>query len=254
MHFNKMEGLGNDFVVIDASVHVTPDLVRNLCDRRRGIGADGVLQVSHGDDGVRMGYWNADGSEAEMCGNGLRCVARYAFDRGLVDDKEFDVQTPRGPLRVEASEEPRVEIGQVVLGDKFVFEGFDFRHVLVGNPHAVTVVDDVQQAPVREIGALLERSTAGGVNVEFVRVHNRGRLEMRVWERGVGETLACGSGMVASAAVTRDLGLTGNDVAVVVSGGVGTVDLAGARAWLIGPARYVFAGEIQSEATGPVSN
>jgi diaminopimelate epimerase len=244
MHFDKMEGLGNDFVVLDASVEVTPELVRKLSDRRRGIGADGVLQVSLSGGGVRMGYWNADGSQAQMCGNGLRCVARYAFDRGLVDEKEFDVLTPTGRLQVEAGEEPRVELGPTELGDNFEFQGLNFRAVMVGNPHAVTLVADPRLARVREVGASLERSTPGGINAEFVQVVDEGRLEMRVWERGVGETLACGSGMVAAAVVTRDLGLTGEQVAVGVPGGIGTVELGERTAWLRGPARYVFAGEI----------
>lgn len=254
MKFFKMEALGNDFIVLDASVEVTPGLVRGLCDRRRGIGADGVLQVSLADDGVRMGYWNADGSEAEMCGNGLRCVARYAFDQGMVEGREFEVVTPRGKLRVLAAEEPRVEMGQVVLNETFGFEGLEFRKVMVGNPHAVTLIPDVQQAPVKEIGALLERSTPGGVNVEFVRVVDDGRLEMRVWERGVGETLACGSGMVAAVAVTRSLGLTGSQVAVAVPGGVGTVEFNEESARLSGPARYVFGGDIPPVSTGPGSD
>lgn len=244
MHFDKMEGLGNDFVVLDASVEVTPELVRKLSDRRRGIGADGVLQVSLAEGGVGMDYWNADGSEAEMCGNGLRCVARYAFDRGLVDEKEFDVLTPTGRLRVEAGEEPRVELGPIELWHEFEFQGLNFHAVLVGNPHAVTLVADPRLARVSEVGASLEQSTPGGVNVEFVHVIDDARLDMRVWERGVGETLACGSGMAAAAAVTRHLGLTRSEVAVTVPGGVGTVELGERSAWLRGPARYVFAGEI----------
>lgn len=244
MHFDKMEGLGNDFVVLDSSVEVTPELVRRLSDRRRGIGADGVLQVSLREDGVRMGYWNADGSEAEMCGNGLRCVARYAFDRGLVDEKEFDVITPTGRLRVEAGEYPRVELSPIELGDEFEFRDLKFWSVSVGNPHAVTLVADPRLARVREIGASLEQSTPGGVNVEFVQVLDDAHLDIRVWERGVGETLACGSGMAAAAAVTRHLGFTSSEVAVAVPGGVGTVELSDRSAWLRGPARYVFAGEI----------
>lgn len=244
MHFDKMEGLGNDFVVLDASIEVNPELVRMLSDRRRGIGADGVLQVTLGDGGVRMAYWNADGSAAEICGNGLRCVARYAFDRGMVDDKEFAVLTPRGQLRVEASEDPRVEMGPVELGDNFEFEGHKFQWARVGNPHAVTLVADVWEEEVTKIGRSLEQSTPGGTNVEFVHVHDDSHLEMRVWERGVGETLACGSGMVAAVAVSRHLGLTGGDVSVTVPGGVGTVELTPGSAWLSGPASYVFSGEI----------
>lgn len=244
MHFDKMEGLGNDFVVLDASVEVNPDLVRRLSDRRRGIGADGVLQVTLADGGVRMGYWNADGSAAEMCGNGLRCVARYAFDRGMVDGKEFAVLTPRGPLRVELNEDPRVELGPVELGNNFEFDGQKFQWASVGNPHAVTLVSELREEEVASIGRSLEQATPGGTNVEFVNVLDDSRIEMRVWERGVGETLACGSGMVAAVAVSRHLGLTGAAVSVTMPGGVGTVELTPGSAWLSGPAHYVFSGEI----------
>lgn len=244
MHFDKMEALGNDFVVIDASVEVNPDLVRELADRRRGIGADGVLQVTLADSGVRMGYWNADGSSAEMCGNGLRCVARYAFDRGMVENTEFRVFTPRGPLRVQVNQDPRVEVGPVELGNNFEFEGQMFRSAKVGNPHAVTLVSDVWEAEVASNGRSLDESTPGGTNVEFAHVLDGSHIEMRVWERGVGETLACGSGMVAAVAVSRQLGLTGDVVAVSAPGGVGMVELSQGSSWLSGPARYVFSGEI----------
>lgn len=244
MRFDKMEGLGNDFVVVDGSVSVDAALVRRLTDRRRGIGADGLLQVSLDQGSVRMGYWNADGTPAEMCGNGLRCVARYAFDRGLVNEKEFEIATSVGPLRVEVADEPRVELGPVDIGESFEYAGMIFLRASVGNPHAVTLVADPEVAPVAEMGSSLERSTPVGINVEFVHVVNDAQLEMRVWERGVGETLACGSGMVAAAAVTRHLGMTGDAVVVNVPGGAGRVELGRETAWLSGPAHYVFSGEI----------
>jgi diaminopimelate epimerase len=244
MRFVKMEGLGNDFVVVDGTVRVEPDLVRRLCDRHRGIGADGLLQVSNDGTVVVMGYWNADGSGAEMCGNGLRCVARYALDSGLATGEEFSVLTPAGLRRVIAASEPRVEVGEVEIGEPLTFQGRRFTRVSVGNPHAVTMVEDVGAAPVAAVGAALEAATPGGINVEFVHLVARHRLEMRVWERGVGETLACGSGMVAAAAVALQGGRIEPGVEVTVPGGTGLVELDGSRAWLTGPARYVFEGEI----------
>jgi diaminopimelate epimerase len=238
-----MEGLGNDFVLVGPEVNVDADLVRGLCDRRRGIGADGLLQVSSSNGVVVMGYWNADGSTAEMCGNGLRCVARYAFDQGLAADAEFEVLTPAGRRRVAVSDQPRVETGPSSVSTPFLFENRDFVPVRVGNPHAVTIVGDVGAADVAGIGARLEAATPQGVNVEFVRVADRSQLEMRVWERGVGETLACGSGMVAAVAVAHHLGLVDEVVTVRVPGGEGEVALAGGTSWLTGPARYVFGGE-----------
>jgi diaminopimelate epimerase len=243
LKFVKMEGLGNDFVLLGPEENVDADLVQKLCDRRRGIGADGLLQVSSSDGVIVMGYWNSDGSTAEMCGNGLRCVARFAFDQGLAPDAEFDVVTPAGSRRVQVSDSPRVETGPTSVSTPFLFENRDFMPVRVGNPHAVTIVGEVGAADVAGIGARLEAATPEGVNVEFVRVADRTHIEMRVWERGVGETLACGSGMVAAVAAAHHLGLVDELVTVRVAGGEGVVALAGDTSWLTGPASYVFSGE-----------
>ncbi|MEX0667704.1 MAG: diaminopimelate epimerase, partial [Acidimicrobiia bacterium] len=151
MHFTKMEGLGNDFVVVDGSVVVTPQLVRRLTDRRRGVGADGLLRVTVEEGLVRMEYWNADGGVAEMCGNGLRCVARYAVDRGLVSGTTFTIMTPVGERQVTVADEPRVELGLAEVRDSFEFQGFWFHRVGVGNPHAVAFVQDLSSAPVTEL-------------------------------------------------------------------------------------------------------
>jgi diaminopimelate epimerase len=244
MQFTKMEGLGNDFVVVDDTVLVDPALVRRLTDRRRGVGADGLLQVTLENGIVRMGYWNADGSPAEMCGNGLRCVARYAVDRGLVSGLTFEILTPVGPRRVQFSDEPRVEIGRVDVQESFEFEGWLFHRVTVGNPHAVAFVEDLSAAPVHQLGSELGRLTPGGINVEFVRVVDPHKIEMRVWERGIGETLACGSGMVAAAAAAHRLGFSRAEVAVGVPGGDGLVELEDSSSWLTGPVSYVFTGDL----------
>lgn len=239
-----MEGLGNDFVVVDGSTVIEPQMVRSLCNRHRGVGADGVLQVTANAGVVVMGYWNADGSPAEMCGNGLRCVARYALDFDLAEGEEFEVLTSAGLRRVVATTDPTVEVGAVEVGESFSFQGHHFWRASVGNPHAVTFVEEVAAAPVATIGPALEEATPTGTNVEFIKVLSPYQLEMRVWERGVGETLACGSGMVAAAAVAVHRGQVESKVEVAVPGGVGLVELTGSQAWLTGPARYVFAGEI----------
>ncbi len=243
MRFVKMEGLGNDFVVVGPEIAMDGDLVRRLCHRRLGVGSDGVLQVSPADGVVVMGYWNADGSTAEMCGNGLRCVARYAFDRGFASSDSFEVLTPVGSRQVVVADRPRVETGPTSTGDLFVFEGREFIPVQVGNPHAVVMVPDVDAEDVAGVGARLEAFTPAGVNVEFVRVVDPTVLEMRVWERGVGETLACGSGMVAAVVAAHRLGLSEQVVTVRVRGGEGGVSLTSDTSWLTGPARYVFSGE-----------
>ena len=247
MKFTKMEGLGNDFVVVDESVEVSPDLVRRLSDRHFGVGADGVLQVTVEDGGVRMRYWNADGSVAQMCGNGLRCVARFAVDRGLAAGPSFTIETPVGRRQVTVSDDPRVELGPVELLGSFEFESWVFHRAEVGNAHAVTFVADLSVSPVAELGSELARLTPGGINVEFVRVVDRQKIEMRVWERGVGETMACGSGIVAAAAVSQSLGFTDSEVIVRVPGGDGTVELDGITSWLVGPVSYAFTGEIADD-------
>ncbi|MDP3984348.1 MAG: diaminopimelate epimerase [Acidimicrobiia bacterium] len=244
MNFVKMEGLGNDFVVVGDEVALDPALIRRLCDRRRGIGGDGLLQVGGGGQVVVMGYWNADGSPAEMCGNGLRCVTRYAIDHGIAAGETFVVATPAGERRVFAGEEPRVELGRVVVGDPFEFADLQFFRASVGNPHAVTFVAEVDGAPVATVGAALEAAEPAGVNVEFVHVRDQAQLEMRVWERGVGETLACGSGMVAAAAVSHHLGFTDADVSISAPGGTGRVELEANTSWLTGTVRYVFSGSV----------
>lgn len=240
MKFTKMHGLGNDFVVLDAEVSVDPDLVRRLCDRHLGVGGDGVLTVGVSDELVTMGYWNADGSPAEMCGNGLRCIARLAVDRGLASPGRFEVRTPAGVKRVEVGDEVRVDLGMPVVGDGIEHDGRFFRTVDVGNPHAVTEVDDVAQAPVETVGRALQAVFPSGVNVEFA-TFDATEVAMRVWERGVGETLACGSGIVAVAAVARRSG-AGDVITVTMPGGTARVEFEDAGAWLVGPAEYVFEG------------
>lgn len=241
MNFVKMHGLGNDFVVLDSDVDVTPDLVRSLCDRHFGVGADGVLTIGVEDDVLTMGYWNADGSAAEMCGNGLRCVARVAVDRGLASAGSFTVETPAGPRRVIVSDEIKVDLGLPVIGEMIEVGGRYFRNVNVGNPHAVTEVEDVAGTPVGDVGSTLQGSFTDGVNVEFIQIDGR-TVDMRVWERGVGETLACGSGIVAAAAVARRNG-GGDEITVTTPGGTARVEFDdGGAAWLIGPAEYAFEG------------
>jgi len=244
VQFVKMEGLGNDFVVFEGPLGLTARQVIELCDRRRGVGADGVLVVTALGDGVRMEYWNADGTPAEMCGNGPRCVARRAVDLGMVSDREFVVATPVGPRRVMVGEEDvTVDVGPSRVGDPVTVDGVTYHRADVGNPHVVTLVDDPSRVAVGEVGPRVERRFPGGVNVEFVAVQAPAALTVRVWERGVGETQACGTGAVASVAVGRHLGVTGSDVEVGLPGGVARVRLEAEHSWLTGPAVTVFEGD-----------
>lgn len=246
MRFTKMEGLGNDFVVVE-DAPAGPDQVRAWCDRRHGIGADGVLFVG---PEPSMQYWNADGSPAEMCGNGLRCVARYAVDHGWSREGEwFSVSTPVGSRRALVDGElVTVEIGPVKLGDAIQIDGAEYRRASLGNPHAVRIVADPDSLDVTEVGPLVAGAPAfpEGANVEFVALTSAGRIRMRVWERGVGETLACGTGMVAAAAVAA--GTDGGAVDVEVPGGRAQVTFRHGTGYLTGPARTVFTGELEPDA------
>lgn len=240
-----MQGLGNDFVVVEGPMVLTPHEIGELCDRRFGIGADGVLVVTNVDP-VRMEYWNADGSHAEMCGNGLRCVARYAYDRGWATDRNFSIQTAVGTRGVRVLEDGvEVELGRTTVTGHATIKGDRYHLIDVGNPHAVVEVDDPETADVAGVGEALQADDffPSGTNVEFVTISDRG-VKMRVWERGVGETLACGTGMVAAAFVATRTAKLNSPIDVEVPGGSGQVTFRDGIAWLRGPAEYSFRGSV----------
>lgn len=250
MDFVKMEGLGNDFIVVAGPFDPEPGVVEQWCDRRRGIGADGVLAVRPIDDTtVQMDYWNADGSPAEMCGNGLRCVARYAVEEGLAPGPELTVETAMGPRRVRVTgDRVRAELGRVAAtGSNSSLAGYELASVSVGNPHAVAFVDDCYAVPVEAVGPVIESDPAypERTNVEFATIVTPDRLALRVWERGVGETLACGTGAAATVAESFRTGRTGPSVTVVLPGGELQVEIDGDVAWIEGPARTAFRGSIR---------
>jgi len=238
-----MQGLGNDFVVLEGPHQIDPEEVVRLCDRRFGVGADGVLMVTPGEP-IRMEYWNADGSMAEMCGNGLRCVALYAYDRGWARDRNFAIQTPVGMRGVRVLEDRvEAELGRPTLDGTRSLQGMDFHLVDMGNPHAVAFVDDPAAVDVATIGAALQPEFDNGVNVEFVSRNDSG-IAMRVWERGVGETMACGTGMAAAAVAAGQTLDLDSPISVSVPGGEGSIDLRDGTVWIIGPAEYSFRGSV----------
>jgi diaminopimelate epimerase len=251
MKFVKMEGLGNDFVVLEGPLEPTAGQVVAWCDRRRGIGADGVLVATRVDaDRVRMAYWNADGGRAEMCGNGLRCVARFAHDRGWTDGRSFIVETDLGdyPVKVRKSGRVRAMLGNAVAPEDKVLSvvGADVHPMSMGNPHAVLFVENTTEAPVKTVGPVIEvaEQFPDRTNVEFVEIKNRTRIEVRTWERGVGETLACGTGAGAAAVVAHREGLADGTLTVGLLGGDLDIEIDGDVVWMEGPADYVFAGEL----------
>ena len=249
MEFLKMEGLGNDFVVVESGDEPSTDTIIAWCDRRRGIGADGVLAASPVDGGVRMRYWNADGSAAATCGNGVRCVARLAVDRSWVAPGPFTVFTDAGPTAVVAGTEGdvRAHLGSPSPpGPDVEIAGFIFHTLSLGNPHAVCIVPDPFTVPVEAVGPIVEGDPAfpQRTNVEFVATVDRSRVVARIWERGVGETLASGTGGAASAIAAHRAGLVDAAVVVDLAGGRLGVEIGDDGVWTEGPATYVFTGEL----------
>lgn len=278
MRFAKYHGAGNDFLLLedlDDTVSLTPRLVTAVCDPHRGVGGDGVIRITKGRDApFAMELWNADGGQAEMSGNGMRCVARFLVDRGLFEGTELDVDTPAGVKRVEIALEEgemtgaRVDMGPPALqrgripmrgpaGDRFIGQPFpdagpEYRAaaVSVGNPHLVLVGGPaLESLDLPRIGPPLEHHPQfpERTNVEFIRVED-GRIDVRVWERGVGETLACGTGACACLVAANLMGLAGRRAVVRFAGGDLDVEWAeDDHVYLAGPAIFVFEGEL-SEA------
>lgn len=259
--FTKMEGCGNDYVYIDGIAHDFPierarELAMLWSDRHLGIGADGLIVLVRDSDGLlRMLMWNADGSRGAMCGNGLRCVARFAESNGYTSGSSFVILTDSGPREVEllttGSGDVLAQIGQVtckpVSSIEISSRRYDFICGEAGNPHAVTFVDDVETAEVERIGTALQAHAAfpEGVNVEFVQVLSDNRMKQRTFERGTGETLACGTGAAFATAAARQVGhIHGHLTYVVLRGGTLTVVGDGASLAIVGPVRSVFAGEV----------
>jgi diaminopimelate epimerase len=272
LRFTKMHGLGNDFVVLDGvrqQVQLTPALAAWLADRRFGVGCDQVLLVEPprlpGTD-FHYRIFNADGSEVEQCGNGARCFARYVRDAGLTDKSEIPVGTAAGPilLRVQADGRVCVDMGVPRLEPAeipFIAERHATRYPLelddgvadiaavsMGNPHAVLAVTDVDTAPVAVLGPRIEHHPRfpRRVNVGFLEIQDRRRVRLRVWERGAGETLACGTGACAAVVAGRLWGELDAEVAVSLPGGTLVVHWpgAGAPVQMTGPATRVFDGDI----------
>jgi diaminopimelate epimerase len=272
LRFTKMHGLGNDFVVIDAvgqPIDLDAATIRRLADRHFGIGCDQVLLVEPARlPGTDLHYriFNADGGEVEQCGNGARCFARFVRDAGLTDLDEIPVGTAAGPIRLfmQPDGQVRVDMGapiweparipflaetQAPVYDLAV-DGETFRIgvVSMGNPHAVLPVDDVDQAPVTRLGPRIESHPRfpQRVNVGFMQVLSPEHIRLRVYERGAGETLACGSGACAAVASGRLRGLLGPRVRVGLSGGDLVIEWPGngAPVLMTGPAQRVFEGEI----------
>lgn len=272
LRFSKMHGLGNDFVVIDGvrqTVNLSEAQVRYLADRNFGIGCDQLLLVEPSqtpDADFRYRIFNADGGEVEQCGNGARCFSRFVFDQGLSQQREIRVETKAGLIapRLEDDGNVTVNMGvprfqpseipfladneQVIHALDVNGQTFDITVVSMGNPHAVQIVDDVATAPVREIGDLIEKHPRfpARVNAGFMEVVNPSHIRLRVYERGAGETLACGTGACAAVVAGQRRGVLQSPVRVDTRGGSLTINWQGqgTPVLMTGPAVTVFTGEV----------
>ena len=274
-----MHGLGNDFVVInnlDGDVCLSVEEIRQLADRRFGIGFDQLLMIESAtskDADFRYVIFNADGTEAEQCGNGARCFLRFVRDRGLTTKNSIKVETNKGSIECKLHKDGNisVDMGSPVLQpDKIPFitdtcavtytlklasclsthsETISVAAVNMGNPHAVTIVDNIEHAPVNQVGALVESHPQfpEKVNVGFMQIVSRNRINLRVYERVVGETNACGSGACAAVVAGRMQGLLDEKVEVFLPGGSLTIEWQGDQSPVImtGPANRVYEGRLQ---------
>ena len=260
--FTKMQGAGNDFVVIDATkkdFSLSRKRIRALADRHLGIGFDQLLVVERPKKkGVDFRYriFNADGGEVEQCGNGARCFVKFVRARGLTSKREIRVETRGGVIgpRLEPDGEVSVDMGAPRLSNPFrqkITLGAETVEVAIlsmGNPHAVQFVADVEQAPVTTQGPLIERHPRfpRGVNAGYMQILGRHRIALRVWERGAGETLSCGTGACAAAVAAIAQKLADSPVRVDTRGGTLTISWAGGdnAVWMKGPAETAFEGTL----------
>lgn len=275
MKFTKMQGCGNDYVYINEIINKISDaseLARKISDRHFGVGSDGLILIKASDKAdFFMDMYNSDGSRGKMCGNGIRCVAKYVYDYGLTDSEKLKIETLSGIKTLELTIEngkvslvtvdmgspvfdpkkiPVVSNKDMLLNEPIVVEDKEYRITCMsfGNPHAVVFVNNVEEFPVTTIGPFFENNEMfpDRVNTEFVQIINRNHIRMRVWERGSGETLACGTGACAAAVACILNGFTDNKVKVSLLGG--DLDIKYDRdanfVYMTGPAVTVFEGEM----------
>lgn len=265
MPFEKMHGLGNDFVLVNAS-HLPErssqdyeiDLTKKICDRHRGIGADGLIiidQVKESSEAIRSWrYYNADGSIAEMCGNGIRCAAKYIYEHGLSgEETQFKIETLAGDIGIEILPDEMVKVNmgkprEIKQNQKLSVSGFDFNYefISMGNPHAVGFFDDIEA--VKSYGPQIEvhDNFPNKTNVEFAKVRTQTEIDLVVWERGCGFTEACGTGACATgvAAILKGYAQKDSDITVSLPGGMLLIrwDSVTESVYMSGPAQVVFLG------------
>jgi diaminopimelate epimerase len=264
IYFTKMHGLGNDFAVIDnidGNVSLSTDEIRKLSDRRFGIGFDQLLMVESStskDADFRYVIFNADGSEVNQCGNGARCFALYVQKKNLSYKNPLSVETNAGimTLTINSDDSVRVEMGEpnflpskIPLNinettSEYMVEGFKVGALSIGNPHAVLILDDITDINSTALKIQSSKNFPEGVNVGFMKILSKDEVQLRVVERGVGETLACGSGACAAVIHGARLGMLNSKVKVHLNGGDAMVEYDGRKVYLSGPGEFVYEGSI----------
>ncbi len=265
--FEKWQGLGNDFIIAE-NLSLTPEIAQKLCDRNFGIGADGIFCPTKPEAGgdIAWDFYNSDGSIPEMCGNGIRCFAKYVLEKGLVKKNKFSVETLAGVIIPEILDNGnvRVDMGVPVLEaskipvnvetpQNFKVEGFEASAVSMGNPHCIIFTEGNPRTQAVEKGIRIELSPLfpEKTNVEFVKIISRSEIQLDVWERGCGITLACGTGACASVVAGVLRGLLDNKVRVNLPGGAleieynGTTEAPDKSAYMTGGAKKVFVGTVE---------
>jgi len=262
MKFTKMQGIGNDYIYVNCfeeRVENPAEVARKISDRHFGVGSDGLVLICPDPEAdFRMRMFNSDGSESEMCGNATRCIGRYVYERGLTKKTEVRLMTGAGikvlDLRVKDGKVSSVRVDMGIpevqgIGETVEAFGqrFTFTRVSTGNPHAVIFTDDADSFEVEKYGRVIETAPIfpNRTNTEFATVLDGGRIRMRVWERGAGETMACGTGACATLAAAAANGLTGRKAELVLNGGSLLIewDEKTGRIYQEGPAEFVFDGE-----------
>lgn len=277
--FTKMHGLGNDYVYIDAinqKIENESSLAKFVSNRHFGIGSDGLILICKSEVAdFKMRMFNSDGSEAEMCGNGIRCVGKFVYDKGLTNKTTVKIETLAGiKTLILNTKDGKVEIARVDMGEPILEaekipvistekpvknleleaenKKFKFTCVSMGNPHAITIVENTKEFDVEKYGKVLEVDKAfpKKANIEFAQIVDRQNINMRVWERGAGETLACGTGACATAVACNLNGLTDRKVNIELLGGTLNIEWneTDNHVYMTGPAVTVFDGELYEEA------
>lgn len=256
MKFTKMHGCGNDYIVINSfknTIDLTPEEIIFLCKPHFGVGSEGLLIATKSDKAdFRMRMFNIDGTEAEMCGNGIRCISKFAYDEKIIINKIATVETKVGIKNIELIFDNdnfigvKVNMGKAEFSENPTNNEYNLHCVSIGNPHAVMIVDNVNEFPITELGPKIEnhKGFPNKTNVEFVEIVNKNMVNLRIWERGCMETYSCGTGSCATVAVLNKLGLVDNNCLVKLKGGELKIELINNEIFMIGNAIRVFEGEI----------